>query len=453
MRLKIFWLVGLMAVVLIQAPGQPPSGMAQDFRGSSSQDNSKAERNERERHEKFDRYSEGGGVWDRSRLNDPKDVKRFDEMAQKLGSANSAITRQQYLDYYQQREQGSGSSRKSFNGSPMVFSTSTNAPAVPASAATGMEGQSRSSFGGSGGLSSWTDRAFRQYDRNGDGMLNNDEIPETMRNERAQWDTNGDGLIDPNEYTSYSQARMQQMQAERTSNGSTTSGGLGRPSSSNGSSPTNPSSSVMGMSRGALDMGSMRGLDRGGTSSSRQRDSDPAPRATVYRAGNLPRELPSWFAQRDTDNDGQVALYEWRASGSSLSDFQQFDGNNDGFVTVEEVLRDQAAKQRNGSTAGTAVASTNMGDTGGRGSFGSRGSSRGGSTPSFDFSSLRPGGDGLDPERMMEMMSRARESSLRNGGAPSTPADFIREMTGSSPSPSGDRGSSRRSRGWGGGDR
>lgn len=35
-------------------------------------------------------------------------------------------------------------------------------------------------------------------------------------------------------------------------------------------------------------------------------------RPTVYRAGKLPEKgLPAWFVQLDTDQDGQVALYEW----------------------------------------------------------------------------------------------------------------------------------------------
>src|SRR5262249_48816913 len=62
----------------------------------------------------------------------------------------------------------------------------------------------------------------------------------------------------------------------------------------------------------------------------------------VYHADNLPRELPSWFAELDTNHDAQVGLYEWKVSGRSIEEFQRMDRNNDGFLTVEEVLAYQA---------------------------------------------------------------------------------------------------------------
>jgi hypothetical protein len=74
-------------------------------------------------------------------------------------------------------------------------------------------------------------------------------------------------------------------------------------------------------------------------------------RPTVYRATNLPKGLPTWFAQLDTDKDGQVGLYEWKTAGRPLSEFQQWDLNGDGFITVEEAMRIAKPSQ------GTAVAS------------------------------------------------------------------------------------------------
>jgi hypothetical protein len=66
---------------------------------------------------------------------------------------------------------------------------------------------------------------------------------------------------------------------------------------------------------------------------------DSRQKPVVYSAGNLPKELPSWFEQLDANRDGQVGLYEWKASGWSLEDFQRLDCNDDGFLTIEEVLR------------------------------------------------------------------------------------------------------------------
>jgi len=95
----------------------------------------------------------------------------------------------------------------------------------------------------------------------------------------------------------------------------------------------------------------------------------------VYRAGNLPPQLPSWFAQYDTDKDGQVGLYEWKAAGQPIARFVEMDQNGDGFLTVEEVLRfDVAEKKKAGNTTQTVAAQQGGSPNGswGRGSRSSR---------------------------------------------------------------------------------
>jgi hypothetical protein len=62
-------------------------------------------------------------------------------------------------------------------------------------------------------------------------------------------------------------------------------------------------------------------------------------RPAAHRGSRLPKELPGWFAELDTDGDGQIGLYEWKTSGRSLAEFRRIDRNDDGFLTVEEVLR------------------------------------------------------------------------------------------------------------------
>src|SRR5262245_43974725 len=50
------------------------------------------------------------------------------------------------------------------------------------------------------------DRASEQFlklDRDGDGLLNGDEMPEALRDERDKWDTNKDGFIDLTEWRAY----------------------------------------------------------------------------------------------------------------------------------------------------------------------------------------------------------------------------------------------------------
>ena len=68
--------------------------------------------------------------------------------------------------------------------------------------------------------------------------------------------------------------------------------------------------------------------------------------ATVYRTGKMPKELPAWFEEADKDKDGQVGLYEWKATGKPVREFMAMDQNGDGFLTAEEVLRYQRATSK-----------------------------------------------------------------------------------------------------------
>src|SRR5438105_2074321 len=125
------------------------------------------------------------------------------------------------------------------------------------------------------------DAEFQQLDLNNDGVLNPDEMPAALRQDLSRWDTNKDGLIDPLEYRNFSVTRYQ----ERF--GST-----------------------------AAAAAALKGNDSS--------DDDLDKRPVVYRAGKLPdKGLPSWFKQLDTDGDGQVALYEWRAAGKDIYEFKE----------------------------------------------------------------------------------------------------------------------------------
>src|SRR5262249_60797924 len=72
----------------------------------------------------------------------------------------------------------------------------------------------------------------------------------------------------------------------------------------------------------------------------RARDlTEPAPNRAIFNhIHNLPKELPAWFAELDTNHDAQIGLYEWKVSGRPIAEFLRMDRNNDGFLTVEEVL-------------------------------------------------------------------------------------------------------------------
>jgi Ca2+-binding EF-hand superfamily protein len=49
--------------------------------------------------------------------------------------------------------------------------------------------------------------------------------------------------------------------------------------------------------------------------------------------------LPPWFRSLDKNGAGQITFQEWRNAGKSLAEFRTYDLNDDGIITVEEVLR------------------------------------------------------------------------------------------------------------------
>src|SRR5262249_18277951 len=246
--------------------------------------------------EYFTRKARGGEVWYRADSPGPLTQASFDRIAARLGITNGQITREQYMTYVRQREaERTGSARPGAAGAERPAPRSES-PSSPARRDGAREGNNTDAF---------VDVSFHRLDRNGDGLLSFDEMPEALRSERSTWDANRDGFIDRDEYRAYYRARLQQGVTERAAR-------RGSPSWQDGG---------RGASAGPV------GQD--------EEDRKPA----AYRVGKLPKELPSWFAELGTDKDGQIGLYEWKVSGRPITEFQQMDRNDDGFLTVEEVLR------------------------------------------------------------------------------------------------------------------
>jgi hypothetical protein len=244
----------------------------------------------------FSRIAGGQDVWRRAEITDPRQQGMFDRMAQRLGVTGGEITRDQFVTAMRQRLGQAGGPAPSGDAQATA----------PQAQATG--------FGGAwGNADAWAEESFRRLDQNGDGLLNADEIPEDLASERDRWDSNGDGFIDLVEYKAYFQARLQQRMADRA---------------------------AAGFGPGA-----------GFIAAVVEPAEEEERKATVYHAGKLPKELPGWFAQLDTDRDAQIGLYEWMAAGRPADEFRKMDRNNDGFLTVSEVLRHQTqAKETTGGT-------------------------------------------------------------------------------------------------------
>lgn len=145
-------------------------------------------------------------------------------------------------------------------------------------------------------------KIFRRLDQNGDGLLSPSEMPEGLRTELSRWDSNKDHFIEMAEYWGFYQAQLQDL-SDRVASGE-------------------------------IELK----IKKGGQPLFQQQPQEQETRPVVFRAGNLPKNTPDWFIRLDTDNDAQLGLYEWKASGRSIEEFQKMDRNGDGFITIEELM-------------------------------------------------------------------------------------------------------------------
>jgi hypothetical protein len=318
----------------MQKGGGPPGGMQRPGGGGGGWGGQM----NMDPNERWNQMTGGKDVWVRSQITDQRQQFFFDMIARSQNITNGQITRQQFLDFSQnmrQRWQQGGGRGMNRGGGPPGAN-----PQGPQGRANG---QQAGGGGGGGGwdINAWAEVQFKRLDKNGDGVLNYDEMPDNLRAERDKWDTNKDGLIDLNEYKEFVKARADQIRAENP--GIFNNGGGGNGNDPAPILPTTPAPTEV----------------------------DEPKKNIVYRVGKLPKDLPPWFTKYDKDGDGQIGLYEWKLSGEPLDKFFEIDRNGDGFLTVEEVLRyEEDQKKKNGGNRATASSSP-----------GNNGDSRGGGPP------------------------------------------------------------------------
>ena len=143
-------------------------------------------------------------------------------------------------------------------------------------------------------------KMFRKLDQNGNGLLSPDEMTDSLRGQMARWDRNRDGAIDPAEYEAFFLSHHQTVAAA--------------------------------VEAGDIPIRLPKGVQGPGDAPKAE------DRPFVAKHVNYPPGLPPWFAEYDTDGDGQVGLYEWRRKGRSIADFLLMDRNNDGYLTPAELL-------------------------------------------------------------------------------------------------------------------
>jgi Ca2+-binding EF-hand superfamily protein len=160
---------------------------------------------------------------------------------------------------------------------------------------------------------------FQRLDLNRDGVLTTDEMPAALLEQRSRWDRNRDQAIDADEYWNYYKDRLESLSRQ--------------------------------IANGEIDLN----LPRGAPAATQPPTRDTEGRLSRFRYGNLPPEVPSWFTELDTDRDCQVGLYEWVKADRSPDDFRRWDHNDDGFITVREVLLYLARQSEARPTAGSSA--------------------------------------------------------------------------------------------------
>ncbi len=157
------------------------------------------------------------------------------------------------------------------------------------------------------------------YDSNKNGVLEKNEW-EKMNSFYHSADTNRNSVITLDELT----AKLSQYSKDRDSGGS-----------------DSKSSSSGGSDRRGYSRGSGRGSSRYSRPSSSSGSASSSSGNSYRRrlpAERLDGNLPEWFAEKDENKDGQVAMSEYSDSWSSetLGEFKKFDQNGDAIITPEE---------------------------------------------------------------------------------------------------------------------
>lgn len=229
------------------------------------------------------------------------------------------------------------------------------------------------------------ERAFGYYDRNRDGMLDQEEMSRGRGGDLNTYDKNGDGKLTPDEMAlRYAQRRLERETSERQA-GSVNASPGGPPGSSDGGrfGSYQPPSGGPGAgggfgppgfggdrSRGpSRDGGGSGGSRSGGTSSKSTQTVGSASVASVnntFRSQSTTERLaklslPSWFLENDRNQDGQVVMSEYssRWSDEVIAEFFTYDLNRDGVITPEEcVAAAKSGKAPTGSTASTTKSPT-----------------------------------------------------------------------------------------------
>ena len=177
----------------------------------------------------------------------------------------------------------------------------------------------------------YAEALVRQYDRNGDGVLDAQEW-QAMRGNPALADTNGDGAITVDEMVQwivkYGQNRRIRVAVPPIGLSGDLGADEGSPAKTGGVGKTGGSADAAADKLDAEP-------DFAELEESRRQAKFYVP------SKRLPAGLPAWFLARDEDGDGQLSLSEFapKPTPADLREFERYDLNGDGLITAKECLR------------------------------------------------------------------------------------------------------------------
>jgi Ca2+-binding EF-hand superfamily protein len=174
----------------------------------------------------------------------------------------------------------------------------------------------------------------RQYDRNGDGVLDAQEWQE-MHGKPALADADRDGALTAEELVdwivAYGHNRRIRLAIPAIGLSSDSKTEDGTPAKTGTASAAKPGDSA----EAAPAEKDYAEPDLAELDESRRQAKFYVP------SKRLPAGLPAWFLARDDDGDGQLSLGEFapKPTPADLREFEQYDFNNDGLITAKECLR------------------------------------------------------------------------------------------------------------------
>ncbi len=177
---------------------------------------------------------------------------------------------------------------------------------------------------------------MRRYDRDRDGALSKEELGQgRWSDDPMQYDRNRDGKLTVNELAiRYANRRVAEEQ-RRAASGDREGGRSRSPWASRGGDD--------GWRRSAAEDKKDLRKERFGDAKSYR----------LTSSGSQASGLPSFFAAKDADGDGQVMMHEFSTAWNAevLAEYLKWDLNSDGVITAKECIAAVNAGQRGGTVA------------------------------------------------------------------------------------------------------